>query len=346
MKSKDFGNYLVHLRKNKDMSQKELAEKLDVSNKTISRWETGVSFPDITYLNKMCEIFDVSLSELIDGNNTENKNLKNLINVSNKNSKRIKIFSIILIIAIIVIFYLILKICFFEVYKSNNMETYLNYIERKSQLEKADSLEVTNTYNYFVGEEKNCSSYYEYYNIKFCEVDEEFSEESYDEIYTLYNGIFYNTSRKILLSNGDVSSKKAIMLVKLPYDDNNYALESNTLTSYSNNKIVEDISIFSSFYKIAKFYDFYKFIGDIEEITYINTYITEDNDKSFLIKYNENQSELILTDILNKDIYVILFANMEDEEIFDFIKNIEVSFPQEIKSYNNIIEFYIDYIRN
>ena len=337
MKSKDFGNYLIELRKNKDMSQKELAEKLDVSNKTISRWETGVSFPDIAYLNKMCEIFDVSLSKLIDGNNTENKNLKNLITISNKNSKRIKIFSIVLIIAIIVIFYLLFKICFFEIYKSNNMETHLNYIERKSQLEKADSLEVTNTYNYFVGEEKNCSSYYEYYNIKFCELDKEFSEESYDEKYTLDNGIFYNMSRKILLSNGDTPSKKTILLSKIPYDDNNYVLESNTLTSYSNNKIIKNISIFSSFYKITKFYDFYKFIGDIEEITYINTYITEDNDKSFLIKYSDNQSKLILTDIINKDIYVILFANMEDDEILDFIKNIEVSFPQETKSYNNII---------
>ena len=61
------GAYLKELRKEKGITQEELAEKLGVSGRTISRWETGFNMPDISLLVEIAEFFDVSIPEIIKG---------------------------------------------------------------------------------------------------------------------------------------------------------------------------------------------------------------------------------------------------------------------------------------
>jgi len=56
---------LASLRKIKELSQEELAEKLDVSRQTLSKWETGESIPDIEKCMVLAQIFEVSLDELV-----------------------------------------------------------------------------------------------------------------------------------------------------------------------------------------------------------------------------------------------------------------------------------------
>lgn len=60
-----FGVYISHLRKEADMTQSELAERLSITRQAISKYEIGDSFPDITILVKIAEIFNVSLDNLI-----------------------------------------------------------------------------------------------------------------------------------------------------------------------------------------------------------------------------------------------------------------------------------------
>ena len=60
-----FGGYLSRLRKAADMTQSELAEKLNVSRQAVSKYETGDSFPDISILVMIAEIFGVSIDDLI-----------------------------------------------------------------------------------------------------------------------------------------------------------------------------------------------------------------------------------------------------------------------------------------
>ena len=55
------------IRKVHDLKQSELAKKLNVSHATVSSWETGRTEPNIGMVEKMCEIFNCSKSELIDG---------------------------------------------------------------------------------------------------------------------------------------------------------------------------------------------------------------------------------------------------------------------------------------
>ena len=61
------GTFLKTLRKEKNLTQEQLAEQLGVSNRTVSRWETGSNMPDISLLTEISEFYDVSIPELIYG---------------------------------------------------------------------------------------------------------------------------------------------------------------------------------------------------------------------------------------------------------------------------------------
>jgi len=67
MDQKKTGNFLRELRKTKGLTQEQVAEKLGISSRTISRWETGVYMPDISMLVDIAEMYDVDVREIIDG---------------------------------------------------------------------------------------------------------------------------------------------------------------------------------------------------------------------------------------------------------------------------------------
>lgn len=61
------GSFIQVLRKNKGLTQKELSQMLDISDKTVSKWETGHGLPDTYLLIKLCQILEVNVSELLSG---------------------------------------------------------------------------------------------------------------------------------------------------------------------------------------------------------------------------------------------------------------------------------------
>lgn len=63
----DFNNRLYQLRKQKGLSQEELANRLNVSRQTVSKWEVGDSTPDMEKLIAISDLFDVSLDKLVMG---------------------------------------------------------------------------------------------------------------------------------------------------------------------------------------------------------------------------------------------------------------------------------------
>lgn len=72
-----FGQFLRQKRNEKGMTQKELAEKLFLSESAISKWEKGKSYPDITMIPDICSVLDISEHELISGaNDTEYHEMK------------------------------------------------------------------------------------------------------------------------------------------------------------------------------------------------------------------------------------------------------------------------------
>ena len=65
--NKRIGAFIQQLRKENTLTQEQLAEKLGVSNRSVSRWENGTTLPDIALMKCICEEFDISISELING---------------------------------------------------------------------------------------------------------------------------------------------------------------------------------------------------------------------------------------------------------------------------------------
>lgn len=63
---KEFGSFLAELRKEKGMTQKELAEKLFVSDKAVSKWETGGSIPDVALLLPLSKLLGITVPELLE----------------------------------------------------------------------------------------------------------------------------------------------------------------------------------------------------------------------------------------------------------------------------------------
>ena len=65
MEKQTFGNMIASLRKEKGMTQLELADKMGVTDKDVSKWERDLSFPDVSSLPKLAGIFGVSVDELM-----------------------------------------------------------------------------------------------------------------------------------------------------------------------------------------------------------------------------------------------------------------------------------------
>ncbi|MBO5371181.1 MAG: helix-turn-helix domain-containing protein [Lachnospiraceae bacterium] len=61
------GKFMAEIRKQRGMTQKELAEQVGISDKTISKWECGNSIPDISYLEALCNSLDITVNELLSG---------------------------------------------------------------------------------------------------------------------------------------------------------------------------------------------------------------------------------------------------------------------------------------
>ena len=71
------GNFILEQRKSKKLTQAKLAEKLFVSEKTVSKWENGKGIPDTNILPKLCEILGVGINELLNGEKIATENYEN-----------------------------------------------------------------------------------------------------------------------------------------------------------------------------------------------------------------------------------------------------------------------------
>ncbi len=68
------GNVIKNLREKKKLTQEELAEKINVTGKAVSKWETGQGFPDISLVEPLAKALDISVIELLSGECIQNKN--------------------------------------------------------------------------------------------------------------------------------------------------------------------------------------------------------------------------------------------------------------------------------
>ena len=93
MNQEKIGKFITECRKEKKLTQAELANKLGITDKAISKWENGRCMPDISILKELCKILNVSINELLmgekDTKNTSDEIIIDSLEVNEKQFKKI-----------------------------------------------------------------------------------------------------------------------------------------------------------------------------------------------------------------------------------------------------------------
>ena len=83
MSNKTLGEMISSLRKEKNMTQNDLAEKMNVTDKAVSKWERNLSCPDVNSIPKLAEILSVSVEELLNAQTKQDNNkVDDIINIA------------------------------------------------------------------------------------------------------------------------------------------------------------------------------------------------------------------------------------------------------------------------
>ncbi len=97
MNQQKIGQFLKELRKEKGVTQAQLAEMLNVTNRSVSRWENGVNMPDLDLLIQLSDYYSVDISEIIDGerksDNMDKKTEETLLKAAEYTNNEKMIFS-------------------------------------------------------------------------------------------------------------------------------------------------------------------------------------------------------------------------------------------------------------
>ena len=98
------GKFIAECRKNKNLTQAQLAEKLDITDRAISKWETGKGMPDSSIMLELCKELEISVNELLSGevlemknyNERVEKNLLEMVKQKEEADKRLLIMEIVI----------------------------------------------------------------------------------------------------------------------------------------------------------------------------------------------------------------------------------------------------------
>ncbi len=109
MDQRKIGGYIAEKRRALDMTQMQLAEKLGMSNKSVSKWERGVCLPDVSVYEELCSVLNISLNEFLAGEDLKPEEVivqseKNILGVSHDGlAKGHRLKAIIVILAVLLI---------------------------------------------------------------------------------------------------------------------------------------------------------------------------------------------------------------------------------------------------
>lgn len=131
------GKYIAGKRKALGMTQKQLAEKLNMSDKSVSKWERGICLPDVSVYMELCEILGISINEFlagedIDAENVEKKSEDNIIQVTKDSKKKQKNLKSILAVVTTFAVIMVLVLGAVFVHKMMQPKNYITAVDRTS----------------------------------------------------------------------------------------------------------------------------------------------------------------------------------------------------------------------
>ena len=170
MDKQKIGDFIKKKRKEKGLTQVELAEKIGITDRAISKWERGICCPDISLLKDLCKILDININELLSGNELKDitkeqsedilvETVKTYTNVEKKKNRTLLVFTI-----VILIFYTFLVFAMYLTFNQKNKNDGMNWetIQTKkvaerifNALENYDYKEIRNIENKYTDIIKN-----------------------------------------------------------------------------------------------------------------------------------------------------------------------------------------------
>lgn len=197
MNQEKIGKFIASLRKEKNLTQLQLAEKLNITDRAISKWECGKSMPDPSIMLNLCEILDISVNELLIGERlkkeelitTSDTNLVKALTIVQKNKKSLKICLIFLITIILSLFiaYLIY----------HNAKIHLEYNRGLVECTIEDDTLMLKEYRQasiissIITDEENNITYIFFHSTDFLENYIRFHKYFYDNVGLLYKSIIH-----------------------------------------------------------------------------------------------------------------------------------------------------------
>ena len=225
MDQEKIGKFIAKCRKDKKLTQAQLAEKLGISNRSISKWENGICMPDLSLFKQLCKELDISINELLSGEKIDEKTYQqkfeeNMISsmdlLEQKIKKNIlrKVFKIIIILIFIIF---LLKFSNYLIYKYNSKRYYLDIEDINYEICKKDDdiiLSITaNEYRYLY-------------------------LETYEPV--LDNTFYYKTYiTRGSLKDKNIYNMKDIRKRKLKFKNDVNKIYINNILIYDNNKLLQ-----------------------------------------------------------------------------------------------------------
>lgn len=131
------GKYIAEKRKGSGLTQKQVAEKLGMSDKSVSKWERGICLPDVSIYMELCDILGISINEFLAGEDISEDNLikkseENLIQVTKDSKHRQKNLKNIIVVLIIVTLVAVASLGIIVFRNLSQPQNYITAVERDS----------------------------------------------------------------------------------------------------------------------------------------------------------------------------------------------------------------------
>lgn len=295
MDQKKIGNFISKKRKERNLTQKDLAEKLNISVNAVSKWERGICLMDMSLLKPLSTILEITITELINGEE-DNKNseiaVEKAINYTNKRIKKIKKKSLILILSGILLSFLF-GYKLFLVGLVNNLNDSIYKLHQSDNSKKVLGDPV------FI-QTKKASTYFQFKDIKMENIFDKalINEETIDSVsYLLGKNKLINLSTDNSVADGlevfknmnsIVNNKKYLQKFEIENDLDVYQF----LADYIN----ESVNIFNSLFRINEvyfrnnlYYTLYHSFDEVHELKgNLTGYVVVLNDKYISYTFNKN----------------------------------------------------------
>ena len=302
MNQEKIGKFIAICRKEKKLTQSELAEKLQITNKAVSKWETGRGMPDASLLLDLCDILGISVNELLSGEKIEPDNYKvkaeeNILVITKENEKHklnVKKIAMFLILVSICIFIVLLYKVIINLYSSNvfrrienNEPVFYQTLKKdENKLIEIDNLEINLKGVWFDGINRE----------KVSNSDLNLTEEEIDKLLKISNGAEFNML--IEVNSLDESIIHELIFGYMVYDNNENLI----------------LAVTGSNVKVPMYHHFYnKFIKNKDKLKDINEYVP--------MYMGNNRGECIIRDDLNSILFLVKGNRNLDVEI----ENIDLS---------------------